>query len=327
VLLVSALVGCSAPVETPAEESTSSQTSAFTGVSYWWWMPSFRPLTWSIDLYGRDLNGRALNGGDLSRAIVLGVSLTNVRHNGRVLEGVRLEGTTFRSNSVSANGFAGATFEAVLDDGTLLPVRIERMRQHPSLALRDVTLYDVSYQTNDGWRPFCGTDDDGDRIAAIPLRGRWDYRQGVPGGGARVDDPSAFTFACRGFALAKCVELGYRPWLNGRLCNSPRCPEIAMADLHQACTRAVRADFCGDGTPYTNDGTVVHMFDKYGVALPNPGWAAEAEWTPTGARCATRLRVPDRGTPTCFDALADANCGSPWNFATTSTLLMSQERP
>jgi hypothetical protein len=83
------------------------------------------------------------------------------------------------------------------------------------------------------------------------------------------------TFACRDAALAKCVEWGYYPW------------DPALREHHQACTRMVRADYCGDGTAHTIYGTPVHVLDQVGVqgADPEQQYVVEAEWGPNGAVC------------------------------------------
>ena len=54
-----------------------------------------------------------------------------------------------------------------------------------------------------------------------------------------------------GGAIAKCVLWGYRPWAtyNG----------TPLAQYHQACTRMVRADYCGTGTSYTVTGNRISV--------------------------------------------------------------------
>jgi hypothetical protein len=112
------------------------------------------------------------------------------------------------------------------------------------------------------------------------------------------------SFSCRTGAIAKCVAWGYAPWKVG-------------TDLHQACTRMVRADYCGTGVSYTKDGTLIDVYDTKGVQLPTLGDASlafEAGWGPGGAVCASRTRfsatTPD-GTsvlPSCWESLP--KCGS-----------------
>lgn len=139
----------------------------------------------------------------------------------------------------------------------------------------DVWLYDAMVKENGGaWEPLC-TDAEGGGTEAILLGNVWD-----PNTGARAAySDGAVTFACRGAALAKCVEWGYRPWAT--------FGGVDLGDLHQACTRMVRADYCGVGEPHTFDGTPVHVLDPLGIqdADPNFTYAVEAEWGPEGATC------------------------------------------
>jgi hypothetical protein len=71
-----------------------------------------------------------------------------------------------------------------------------------------------------------------------------------------------------------------------------------MADYHQACTRMTRADYCGDGSSFTKDGTLIDMSDALGVESfeteSRADFAPEASWGPTGATCVskTRYRLP-----------------------------------
>ena len=67
--------------------------------------------------------------------------------------------------------------------------------------------------------------------------------------------------------LAKNVRIGYRPGpapppaRTGGKGNDKRCPAILLKDHHQACTRMIRADYCGDGKAWTVEGTVPDIFD------------------------------------------------------------------
>jgi hypothetical protein len=56
----------------------------------------------------------------------------------------------------------------------------------------------------------------------------------------------------------------------------------------------IRADYCGDGTPHTRDGTLMDLYDKAGINRdePGPGMEFEAAWGPLGAVCVRRVRIP-----------------------------------
>jgi hypothetical protein len=96
------------------------------------------------------------------------------------------------------------------------------------------------------------------------------------------------TIACTNGAIAKCIRLGYKPWKDA--------PDRPMRALHQACTRMIRADYCGDGRTHTKDGTNIDVFDSYGVqrrAETDPAIEVfEAAWDADGA---VYLNVPRFG--------------------------------
>jgi hypothetical protein len=121
------------------------------------------------------------------------------------------------------------------------------------------------------------------RALAVP--GVWNER------GARQDIPGRFTFACESGAIAKCVSWGYKPW--------EQKDGSALTDLHQACTRMARADYCGDGRSYTHQNTFIDMYDNQGLLTPTTqavaGWepmkaSFEAAWDADGALCLSRTR-------------------------------------
>ncbi|KFE67977.1 ADYC domain-containing protein [Hyalangium minutum] len=270
---------------------------------------------------GREINGREINGREVN-GTALGSKLVAVRYAGAQREGmslplsnVWLEGSTFHGLSgtqeLSGKDFLQTRFTGVLQDGTILTLRIEDMIQGEG-ANQDVWSYRVSYQnTGDGqWYPIC-TNADGSATGAIALENRWDYREGVSGGGRKIYDANSFTFACEGAALAKCVRFGYAPWrsVNG----------VSLEDHHQACTRMVRADFCGNGSSYTVNGNLINLYDSLGVQSDTESWVGEAEWTAEGASCfssQTRATTPiqcgERQVSTCARSFS------------TKTLLISE---
>jgi hypothetical protein len=210
----------------------------------------------------------------------------------RRLEAVRLEGGALTGRQggrrLTAPDFTGVHFWGRLEDRSQVELRVEGVeRAHGHTG--ELWLYQVSWRAWPGaeWRPLC-KDSQGWPLAALALPGRWDYRLGVPGqGGAWHEDEQAFTLACEGSALAKCMRMGYQPsaTVGGR----------SLRAYHQACTRLVRADFCGDGNSYTQGGQWVNLYDRLGVQQDEVEWAAEAEWDEGGARCLSspaRARVP-----------------------------------
>lgn len=286
---------------------------------------------WKLSLVGRELNGVALNGQVLDGRVVHHVSLTDIELDGERVRDVRLEasrfsGTVGRSHHVGSRQFIGAIFAGFLDDADPIPLRIDAVERGRGRNLRDVTRYAVSYPTDAGWLPLCGLDDEGVPVMAIPLLGRWDHSQGTATGGARIDDPDVFTFGCRGYVLAHCVEAGYAPWREVEICRSRRdCDTVTLADQHQACTRVLRADYCGDGTPQTVDGVLINVYDRFEIRVDSEDWLLEAEWDADGAICMSEERVAGQA-PTCMAALAQPNCGDPAHFS-ADTLLITEVPP
>jgi hypothetical protein len=96
------------------------------------------------------------------------------------------------------------------------------------------------------------------------------------------------------------LVLGYSPWGSAPECRGPGdCHALPLAALHQACTRLLRADYCGDGTSATRDGTLVDLWDTAGLEADTaPSWPFEAEWSEDGAACVASTRhatLPDGG--------------------------------
>jgi hypothetical protein len=135
--------------------------------------------------------------------------------------------------------------------------------------------------------PVCG-----DGEAGMFVAGAWDdagHFDAVEG---------ELTFSCTDGVIYKCVDWGYAPWSFG-------------AEVHQSCTRLARADYCGDGRPWTLDGTRIDVYDGLGVqqrvGFDEMGF--EAAWSEAGAVCvnATRYDVQDDDgmtiVPDCFATL------------------------
>jgi hypothetical protein len=254
------------------------------------------------NLNGANLNGANLNGTDLSQFLV-SINYGPAKRQGMPLEAVWLEGTTFRGQQggteLSGTDFVGVEFVGNLGNGTPLPVRIAALTPAPA-PNEDLFLYDVEYRAKDGtWRPAC-RDASGTPVLALPVAGTWDYRIGVEGGGSKSNDVSRFTFACQGGAIAKCVLWGYRPWAthNG----------ASLAPYHQACTRMVRADYCGDGVSHTREGNRINLYDRLGIQQDTQRWVFEAEWDEEGARCVSPFNRANMRRP-CHDLRVDSRCG------------------
>jgi hypothetical protein len=206
-----------------------------------------------------------------------GIMPNDVRLNGIMPNGIMPNGTLIGVSGTGAPltgaGIVGSTWTGLLSDGSTLTIRIDQAMQQTG-ANADLWSYRFSALANGEWRSLCVTAA-GDPTFADTVGGTWNLAQGVPGGGSYHPNSTEFTIACRGSAIAKCVELGYKPW-NGFV------PEVA------SCVRALRADFCGDGTPYTVDGTLVNLYDDVGLQFDEADWDPEAAWSPDGALCISK---------------------------------------
>jgi hypothetical protein len=131
------------------------------------------------------------------------------------------------------------------------------------------------------WPTACPADLDGNH-AAIPMTAIWDEH------GNRTESSTLFTFGCTAGAVGKCYRWGYRPWLTGY---------GDAVSAHWACTRLARADYCGNGTPHTFEGTEIKVWDN----LPSPGpinahettpllMLFEAGWSTSGVVCLCHTR-------------------------------------
>lgn len=120
---------------------------------------------------------------------------------------------------------------------------------------------------------------------ALVVSGVWDED------GAHREVKGKVTFACENGVISKCASWGYKPWASrdGR----------SLADVHQACTRMARADYCGNGKSHTREATLIEYYDSLGVSSRattasrewDPARAAfEAAWAPDGAMCLARTR-------------------------------------
>lgn len=256
------------------------------------------------------MQGRALD-------MLQGVSFEAIQLDRVGLRDVALRGSTFVGTRdgayVEGDAFVGAVMIGKTLRGLAVPMRIESIvdAKVPAAAV-DIGNKTVSIDANDvqryfvsvpvsvelrtecdatgchpgprvQWANMCGVTADGAPIAAIPLDGTWDYATG----GKNADGGRAFTWACETAVLAKCVRAGYRPWATVKGAGGEA---VSLADHHQACTRMMRADYCGDGHPNTENGTPINIVDFVGIQADTEAWTHEASWGPSGATCLASTR-------------------------------------
>jgi hypothetical protein len=275
VLAISALPGCLANGEEAPE------TNSFDAISD---VDLAGPVVQGVILNGLQTNGHNIAGISFHAAIVAGKpaklslragDLMAAQAGGDLLGGEKLE---------------GAVLKGSMTDQTPVSLRIDDVA---GTADPEIFEYTIAAWNGSTWTNACG-ERDGMPVPALALAGRWDESSGTPTGGDHIDETNVFTFACKTAVTAKCVGMGYAPWRSITECHGNDCQTIAMRDMHQACTRMMRADYCGDGTAHTQNGTLINAWDNFDIQTQDTAvpvtWTNEAEWTPNGAACIQQVR-------------------------------------
>lgn len=239
---------------------------------------SFDHCKQSLRTRFRSENGRSLQGTQGKEFVALSVQSGCDSVEDLQLQGARLTGRIGNKQLIGAD-FTGTQILAKDESGTTIPVEIAQVEVDAADASGETFLYTLQYYDaqSGGMKNACLPDKDG-VAKALPLVGSY----GADGSHDKAS--GTFTFACTSGALAKCARWGYRPWqsYNG----------VSLADYHQTCTRMVRADYCGDGTSHTKDGTTVDIYDNLGMLVRgnDPLLRFEATWTTRGAYCISKQR-------------------------------------
>ncbi len=202
---------------------------------------------------------------DTTAIRVSGTELQVIGSDGEVLAGRDLIGAV-----VSFSDGVGGT----------LPLRIDGIRPDPSDQTGELLLYRFLQESATGdWQSYCPETHDGLPVG-FPVKGSWG-----PDGSYRPSSEE-ISLICANSAVGKCLRLGYKPWSDG--------PDgKPLRDYHQACTRAIRADYCGDGQPRTRNGTAIQLEDRLGLraSRPSSDRAFEALWSTEGALCLQQPRL------------------------------------
>jgi hypothetical protein len=191
-----------------------------------------------------------------------------------------------RSGMLSGAALSGTWIPAD-DAGKAVWTVVRSASQDPTYGDGSTWLYSIDlYDSSSGTlSPLCVTDANG-VAAAIPIAALFD------GAGNRIESTTQFSFACTRGVIAKCYRWGYRPWLADATGSSLR-----FSDLHWACTRLARADYCGDGRTWTQNGTRINVWDTAPAPGPfqlhgpsDPTFFFEAGWNTKGAVCLSKQR-------------------------------------
>ncbi len=199
------------------------------------------------------------------------------------VEGTKLHVTQADGSALSGADLIGRDVSFDLPGGRAVTLRIAAVTPDPQVPSGEILLYRFLFQNeaDDTWRALCPPAPDG-RQVGFALSGEWDAN------GRYRPQADEVTLVCASSAIGKCLRMGYRLW-------GEAADGTPNHLYHQACTRAVRADYCGDGTSYTRDGTPLRLGDRIGVLHADDSADAlfEGLWGADGALCLARPRLPD----------------------------------
>ncbi len=172
---------------------------------------------------------------------------------GDIFPKLEIVGTAFRITADGGGVLSGSDLVGVVltvgdPAGGRLALRIDAVRPDPEDPSGETMLYALSVQDplTGEWQNACAPDAAGVAMG-FPLSGIW-----TPAGEHVPSSDGAFSITCTSGASAKCVRMGYKPWQTA-------ADGTALWAYHQACTRMVRADYCGDGAAHTREGTRIDV--------------------------------------------------------------------
>ena len=258
---------------------------------------------------GKTINGKTINGKTINGKTINGLTIENFTITGSELQGY----LTSDQKIIRGRELIGASIGILIDDPTpkLYTFKIDDAYQDSSSQSSDIWWYRITFTIEGSTQvyPLCTNSTGAGDVGVFLLGSYWDETTGN-----RVDQSDSLTLACADGVLAKCTHIGYRPWATGTSCkragSTKDCKTVSLKDHHQACTRMLRADYCGDGVPHTLDGTVLDIFDylQPPVQLREENWQMESRWDSSGASCLTTPRHPEltalnkKGMFSCKDA-------------------------
>jgi hypothetical protein len=241
-----------------------------------------------MQLLGSQLQGMTMVGFQYAGATLHGASLANLRieHGELVADQgqVTLRGAALVNMHLQAqvHNLATNPVTTAVVDYQITAVAAESAIYDP-LQTGATYVYTVAQNVDATgvYQAACPADVDANHIA-IPIAATWNEH------GDRVESTALFTLGCTYGVIAKCYRWGYRPWVTGY---------GDLVTMHQICTRMARADYCGNGTTHTRDGTMINAWDN--LPAPGPimhhttaptGMTFEAGWSTSGAVCLSHAR-------------------------------------
>ena len=224
-------------------------------------------------------------GSDERSSVILSVDLNGLRKTDAAVESLKLENARLVASPESSTGPVGAVLVGSSSDGKPVEVAFcgaEPAPEDPGMVWYRIEAWNTVAQV---WENPCVATGLVPDPRVLAVGGVWD------GSGAHQESLGKVTLACETGVITKCIRWGYKPWASR--------DGQSMKDLHQACTRMARADYCGDGQSHTHEGTIIDMYDRLGVLSATTESSAdwkmsrasfEAAWVPDGAMCMSRTR-------------------------------------
>ncbi|MFY0564468.1 ADYC domain-containing protein [Archangium lansingense] len=244
-------------------------------------------------LWGTRRHWDTEKGADERSSVLVSANLNPLKQSNSQVKALKLEGGRLVAASTTAlapvppteRGIIGSVLQGAASDGSPVEVAIcgaEPSAEDPGVIWYRIEAWNAVAQE---WENPCVALDRVPDPRAFAVSGVWDAS------GNHHDTPDKITFACENGAITKCIRWGYKPWASR--------DGHSMADLHQACTRMARADYCGNGRSHTHEDTALDIYDQRGVLSRTTESSAdwdvarasfEAAWAPDGATCLARTR-------------------------------------
>ncbi|MFL5348184.1 MAG: ADYC domain-containing protein [Hyalangium sp.] len=222
---------------------------------------------------------------DERRSVLVSVDLTAPLETDSQVEALQVKDGRLVASPDSSTSLVGTVLQGTSSDGKPVEVTVcgaEPAPEDPSMVWYHIEAWNPVAQE---WENPCVATGRVPDPRALAVSGVWDAS------GAHHDVPGRFTLACETSVITKCINWGYKPWA--------RHDGHSLAELHQACTRMARADYCGNGRSHTHEGTTIDMYDRFGLLSPtteasadwDPSRASfEAAWETDGATCLSHTR-------------------------------------
>ncbi|HEX8434581.1 ADYC domain-containing protein [Archangium sp.] len=222
---------------------------------------------------------------DERRGVLVSVDLLPVKPAASEVSSLKLEGGRLVAMPEASRSLVGTVLRGTSSEGKPVEVAVCGAESSPGDAELVWYRLEAWNQRAQRWENPCVATNTVPDPRALAVGGVWDAS------GAHQAVEGKFTLACENGAITKCIRWGYKPWAshNGQ----------SLAELHQACTRMARADYCGNGQSHTSQDTPIDMYDRLGVLAPTTQRSAawdperasfEAAWAADGATCLSRTR-------------------------------------